>query len=206
MSTSLGYSLIENFDNQENYNNIKRRNKTLKNQKNKESMKSIEKVNNIREKMGLETFSKSTDIESLNENEDEGLANFEPPKKPLSAGSERMELRESMEKTQDQEEFDENDSPVTKEAFSEINGGYAQQYYDQFIPYYTNASNSAPTSNGNFNNSEIMTKLNYLINLIEEEHDEKKNSVTEELVLYCFLGVFVIFIVDSFTKAGKYVR
>jgi len=51
-----------------------------------------------------------------------------------------------------------------------------------------------------------MTKLNYLINLIEEGHDEKKNSVTEELVLYCFLGVFVIFIVDSFTKAGKYVR
>jgi hypothetical protein len=204
MSTSLGYSLIESFDNQENNNNnIKRRNKTLKNQKNKETMKSMEKVNNIREKMGLETFSKSTDIETIND-DDEGLANFDPPEKPLSAGSERMELRESMEKTR--EDFDDSDEPVTKEGFSEINGGYAQQYYDQFIPYYTNASNSASTNSGNFNNSEIMTKLNYLINLIEEEHDEKKNSVTEELVLYCFLGVFVIFVVDSFTKAGKYVR
>tara|TARA_B100001287_G_C22482619_1_gene435087 strand:+ start:140 stop:757 length:618 start_codon:yes stop_codon:yes gene_type:complete len=205
MSTSLGYSLIESFDNQENNNNnIKRRNKTLKNQKNKETMKSMEKVNNIREKMGLETFSKSSDIETINDDDDEGLANFDPPSKPMSAGSERMELRESMEKTS--EDFDDNDEPVTKEGFSEINGGYAKQYYDQFIPYYTNASNSTPTGNGNFNNSEIMTKLNYLINLIEEEHDEKKNSVTEELVLYCFLGVFVIFIVDSFTKAGKYVR
>lgn len=204
MSTSLGYSLIESFDNQENNNNnIKRRNKTLKNQKNKESMKSMEKVNNIREKMGLETFSKSTDIETIND-DDEGLANFDPPEKPLSAGSERMELRESIEKTR--EDFDDSDEPVTKEGFSEINGGYAQQYYDQYIPYYTNASNSVSTNSGNFNNSEIMTKLNYLINLIEEEHDEKKNSVTEELVLYCFLGVFVIFIVDSFTKAGKYVR
>jgi len=204
MSTSLGYSLIESFDNQENNNNnIKRRNKTLKNQKNKETMKSMEKVNNIREKMGLETFSKSTDIETIND-DDEGLANFDPPEKPLSAGSERMELRESMEKTR--EDFDDSDEPVTKEGFSEINGGYAQQYYDQFIPYYTNASNSTSTNSGSFNNSEIMTKLNYLINLIEEEHDEKKNSVTEELVLYCFLGVFVIFVVDSFTKAGKYVR
>jgi hypothetical protein len=26
------------------------------------------------------------------------------------------------------------------------------------------------------------------------------------LVLYCFLGVFIIFIVDSFARAGKYVR
>ena len=155
MSTSLGYSLIESFDNQENNNNnIKRRNKTLKNQKNKETMKSMEKVNNIREKMGLETFSKSTDIETIND-DDEGLANFDPPEKPLSAGSERMELRESMEKTR--EDFDDSDEPVTKEGFSEINGGYAQQYYDQFIPYYTNASNSTSTNSGSFNNSEIMT-------------------------------------------------
>lgn len=201
MSTSLGYSLIESFDNQEN-NNIKRRNKTLKNQKNADNMKSIEKVNNIREKMGLEEF-KSEPIESMNDDE-EGLANFEPPEKPLSAGSERMELRESLSKIEKQN--DDEDEPVSKEGFSEINGGYAQQYYDQYIPYYTNASSSNQVESGNFQNSEIMTKLNYLINLIEEEHDEKKNSITEELVLYCFLGVFVIFIVDSFTKAGKYVR
>ena len=50
----------------------------------------------------------------------------------------------------------------------------------------------------------INTKVNDLY--LDVSHDEKKNSVTEELVLYCFLGVFVIFIVDSFTKAGKYVR
>jgi hypothetical protein len=203
MSTSLGYSIIENYDNREN-NNIKRRNKTLKNQKKDDNMKSMEKVNSIREKMGLEHFTEPETVEALNDESGEGLANFEPPPKALSAGSERMELRESLKKV---EENNEDDVPVSKEGFSEINGGYAQQYYDQFIPYYTNASDSSVTkSDGNFNNSEIMTKLNYLINLIEEEHDEKKNSVTEELVLYCFLGVFVIFIVDSFTKAGKYVR
>ena len=51
-----------------------------------------------------------------------------------------------------------------------------------------------------------MEKLNYLVNLIENNNDEKVNSITEELVLYCFLGVFIIFIVDSFAKVGKYVR
>jgi hypothetical protein len=51
-----------------------------------------------------------------------------------------------------------------------------------------------------------MTKLNYTITLLEGQKDEKTDSVTEELVLYTFLGVFVIFIVDSFARAGKYTR
>ena len=51
-----------------------------------------------------------------------------------------------------------------------------------------------------------MTKLNYMIHLLEENKDEKTQNVTEELVLYMFLGVFVIFVVDSFAKVGKYTR
>ena len=53
---------------------------------------------------------------------------------------------------------------------------------------------------------DLMKKLNYMIHLLEENKDEKTNNVTEELILYMFLGVFVIFVVDSFAKAGKYTR
>jgi hypothetical protein len=52
----------------------------------------------------------------------------------------------------------------------------------------------------------MMQKLDRIISLLEDQHDEKTGHVTEELVLYCFLGVFIIFIVDSFARAGKYVR
>ena len=45
-----------------------------------------------------------------------------------------------------------------------------------------------------------------LFELIQEEKDSKTNNVTEELVLYMFLGVFVIFIVDSFARVSKYKR
>jgi hypothetical protein len=45
-----------------------------------------------------------------------------------------------------------------------------------------------------------------MINLLEEQKDQKTGSVTEEVVLYSFLGVFIIFVVDSFTKVGKYTR
>jgi hypothetical protein len=48
--------------------------------------------------------------------------------------------------------------------------------------------------------------LNYMIHLLEESHDERTGHVTEEVILYCFLGIFIIFIVDSFVKVGKYSR
>ena len=48
--------------------------------------------------------------------------------------------------------------------------------------------------------------LNYIINLLEEQQDERTENVTEEVILYSFLGIFIIFVVDSFARAGKYVR
>jgi hypothetical protein len=56
------------------------------------------------------------------------------------------------------------------------------------------------------NKDAMLQKLDHIISLLEDQHDEKTGHVTEELVLYCFLGVFIIFIVDSFARAGKYVR
>lgn len=55
-------------------------------------------------------------------------------------------------------------------------------------------------------NDRIMEKLNYLIHLMEEQQAEKTNNVMEEFILYCLLGVFMIYTVDSFTRAGKYSR
>lgn len=54
--------------------------------------------------------------------------------------------------------------------------------------------------------SETIKKLDYIIHMIEEQRDHKTGHVTEELVLYSFLGIFVIFTIDSFVKVGKYTR
>ena len=53
---------------------------------------------------------------------------------------------------------------------------------------------------------EMRNKLNYIVNLLEEQKDERTNNVTEDVLLYSFLGVFVIFVVDSFARVGKYTR
>ena len=55
-------------------------------------------------------------------------------------------------------------------------------------------------------NDILLKKLNYMINLLEDQQDEKTENVTEEVVLYSFLGIFIIFVVDSFARVGKYVR
>jgi hypothetical protein len=54
--------------------------------------------------------------------------------------------------------------------------------------------------------NELIEKLNYIIDLLEEQQDYKTNSILEDLILYAFLGIFIIFIVDSFSKSNKYVR
>ena len=58
----------------------------------------------------------------------------------------------------------------------------------------------------NYNNNQLISKLDYIIHLLEEQHNEKTNHITEELILYLFLGIFIIFVLDSFAKASKYVR
>lgn len=67
-------------------------------------------------------------------------------------------------------------------------------------PYVTNSMQSAT------NNDKFMEKINYMIHLLEQQHNEKTSNVMEEFILYTFLGVFIIFIVDSFARAGKYTR
>ena len=52
----------------------------------------------------------------------------------------------------------------------------------------------------------LIEKLNYMTHLLEAQQEEKTSNITEELILYMFLGVFVIFVVDSFARAGKYTR
>jgi hypothetical protein len=41
---------------------------------------------------------------------------------------------------------------------------------------------------------------------LEQQQNEKTSHITEEFVLYMFLGVFIIYVVDSFSRTGKYVR
>jgi hypothetical protein len=86
---------------------------------------------------------------------------------------------------------------------------YASKYYEQFVPYAESLANQLAggggggTNNLSGTNAALIEKLNYIIHMLEEKKDEKTGHVIEELVLYCFLGIFIIFIVDTFTQAAS---
>ena len=106
-----------------------------------------------------------------------------------------------------------------EEYYSRYIPNYEEMYNKQGVPYDTPVASPTPMYNVNNNtksqynkthpqtqNEALLAKLNYMIHLLEEQQDEKTGSVTEEVILYSFLGIFIIFLVDTFTRVNKYTR
>jgi hypothetical protein len=72
-------------------------------------------------------------------------------------------------------------------------------------PYYKKY-NIGNHENGSISNEKLMESIKYMIHLLEEQQLEKTNYVMEEFIMYSFLGVFMIYVCDSFSSAGKYIR
>jgi hypothetical protein len=175
-------------------------------------------------------------LQSIHQNskvEEDGntLGEFNPPPKPESSGVQKTMATEQMMNMTNQKTLGQSPQPhyeynpendLELHNYQDNYGDQTQidEYYKKFIPNYRaqkknmvnrpyypqpsmNSSMESPTS---MNQDLLMQKLNYMINLLEEQQDEKTNHVTEEVVLYSFLGIFIIFVVDSFARVGKYVR
>jgi hypothetical protein len=118
-----------------------------------------------------------------------------------------------------------NDSEENEDYYKRFIPDYEEMYKKNSTPMYSNqlqSNHMQPTHTPSHNmthpsthsslsiakssDSILIEKLNYMIHLLEEQQDEKTNNITEEVILYSFLGIFIIFIVDSFTKVGKYTR
>jgi len=96
-----------------------------------------------------------------------------------------------------------SDHKTVDEYYTKILPGYDSNRQNINKQYYTNTTHSAKPS---VDQDILLQKLNYMIHLLEEKQDEKTNNVMEEVILYSFLGIFIIFVVDSFSRVGKYVR
>ena len=211
MSTSLGFSsFTENMENMENKVPPKKkrerfRNKTIK----KRNSKKVENfLNSMNSKEGLQEATSSSDLDKLHTDENRETLNNEG-------------IGEAYKRPRQQDHVGQYDK-TDLEGFGLLKEGLdqqqqyhndQQQYYNKRVPTYTGTANNIPyysqlanSQNLSGPKDDLMRKLNYVVHMLEEQQDEKTENVTEELVLYMFLGVFVIFVVDSFARAGKYTR
>jgi len=120
--------------------------------------------------------------------DDDNLADFTPPPIPTSSGVQKTIEREGSPST--------GTKPLPE---------YTEFYnskIESFQPFFAEHSKQGSTEGGD----DISKKLNDIIKLLEQQQESKTESVTEEIILYSFFGIFIIYLVDSFKRVGKYTR
>jgi len=124
-----------------------------------------------------EMLTKMTSIES----DGDRLADFNPPPNPIV-----------LNKTSPLETL----KPEPQNQYSAID-----------LANYTNYNTGYITKPQSRHDDKLLDKINYMIHMLESQQHENTANITEEFILYTFLGIFIIFIVDSFARAGgKYTR
>jgi len=165
----------------------------------------LKRMNRVNELLNIKTY------EGMNNEDDQGMGNFEPipgptfNKKPEYDDNKNPELLKYSPMLSTELETNAVEQPRY--------GNYRQIYEKPMTalpsrdkPYYAQMGISGQGTTGSREMDKIWEKLNYMTLLLEEQKNEKTDYVAEEFLLYTFLGVFVIYVVDSFSRSGKYIR
>jgi hypothetical protein len=216
-------TLPNNMDNSDNILNQKRHKRTIRKYPKIENF-DTNKVNSVLQK-----------IHNNNDDDDDDDSDmFNPPPKPESSGVQKTIPQNKISENFDvplgrtagrapRPNYEGSDNLDLNDYSNYGDSKTVEEYYKRVIPGYTSQQANKPhhaynsntnTSNNANDNSNVgyvsqdllLQKLNYMITLLEGQQDEKTNNVTEEVILYSFLGIFIIFMADTFVRAGKYIR
>lgn len=122
--------------------------------------------------------------QQLSLEEESNLANFNPPKNPI--------IQTKIDKPVTK------DSEIKEEDSNEL---YYKHYLPPTIDYKQHVNENKHVSMNTLNN-----KLDHLIQLLEEQKEFRTDTILEELILYIFFGIFIIYVIHSFTKVKTYTR
>ena len=94
--------------------------------------------------------------------------------------------------------------------YSGAQTNYSTSYLNQWREHTGPASSdhllAAAHNNHGTTTKTMVEKLNYLIFLLEDQQNQRTNNITEDFIMYMFLGIFVIFMIDSLLKNNHTVR
>lgn len=167
-----------------------------------------QELNSIEEK-GNESESRINDVirkmSLIDDNDGSSLANFNPISYPRTTINKDDEMNTILpQEYNNMRRHTENSNFSADNSNKLVNStGNLNEVYDEPLrPYY--ASTLGVSKNGTDN--KVIDRLGYIVHLLEELQNEKTNNILEEYVLYVLLGAFIIYIVDSFSRGGKYIR
>lgn len=181
--------------------------KTIQEQRNNKINKILEKMTSIHE-----------------ENDGSGLGDFRPPPRPIvnNKGLEPVDLLPKTPSIVPQQSVEPlntaspNYRPTDSSVFQQNDSAELRDYRRIYTPpssvrggngEWRNDSIRQPlTASSEENDDRLMKKIHYMIHLLEEQRKEKTDNIMEEFILYTFLGIFIIYIADSFSRSGKYTR
>lgn len=208
MFSSMPANINDAFTTSMDYNKKPKlkKNKTIKMKQNEKNEKVEQFLSSLRQ-----SFS---DSEDENESPQKMLPFPEVQSQKAQNPIEKQKYNSTMTETTNPNRENDDDGSVSKEEFTNyLDPNNTTEHFqnnsaNKWIPYFTETNGGQQGSEiiQPSQQTELINKLNYLIHMIETEKSQKTGHVTEELILYSFLGVFMIFIVDSFTKVSKYSR
>uniref|UniRef100_A0A6C0I100 Uncharacterized protein n=1 Tax=viral metagenome TaxID=1070528 RepID=A0A6C0I100_9ZZZZ len=176
------------------------------------SITDVQKNNDEREDRVNQILNQMTSVSV--ENDGGYLADFQPPNRPM------IHIKKDLQTTGSDDDIPDlqNDLQHKPQAFkqsydpymvSQMNNQNVSNYqmvYDpskmQHKPYYSKMGITTQSGNPD----KLLERINYMIHLLENQEYEKTANITEEFILYSFLGIFIIFVLDSFSRTAKYSR
>ena len=149
------------------------------------------------------------------ENAGNGLADFKPLENPVFIAKKTDVLGNTTADyetpppsnslyTQPPQKYNQSSTQFSPNTINLANLSNYKQSYEvpTANPYYTKMGISQNSSI----DEKLMDRLSYITHLLEEMQSERTNNVAEEFVMYSLLGIFVIYIVDAFSRTGRYIR
>jgi hypothetical protein len=97
---------------------------------------------------------------------------------------------------------------IKEDSEKELSNFYHTEKLDYHVPIKTNQYMlmEEPDRVPKKLDNDLVQKIDKLMEMMEEQSEIRTSKKNEEIVLYCFLGIFTIYVLDSFASIGKYSR
>lgn len=189
-NTTLGYFFIDNPESEQLQNNSSQT-KVVPTQKILNKLKpSQKKALNEGSRVKLDD-SQPLNVSAFGEYDDEPVAIQEKPRvSPL---------------LQSIETFGNYDMSNSNKGHYTTHTNQSNTPYDTLYDFRRHMNNTEIQPTTAMDNS-THEKINYIIHMLEQNRQLRTENIAEDMVLYFFLGFFVLYVSENFVKMGKYTR